>query len=150
MHGPSWIGGILQRESLPVLEAAMSFAHQRQALISHNIANVNTPLYKRQALDDNRFRATLRNAIDEREDWHWNRFSPRDEFTLAWSRNSNAVHARVLPGQDQGPERHDRNTVVIEHELADLAKNTLYMQSLQQLYKKFTGQVKMAVRERIG
>jgi len=144
----SWIEGLLQRETLPVLDAAMSFAHQRQMTINHNIANVNTPYYKREVLPDNRFRDALQDALREREDFHWNEFAPRDSLDLRWDRNY--ALANRIPGRDQGPERHDENNVVIEHEMAELAKNTLYMQTLQQLYKKHTGQLKMALRDRMG
>ena len=144
----SWIEGLLQREALPVLEAAMAFAHQRQLAIGNNIANVNTPDYKREVLPDNRFGQVMADAIREREDIHWNEFSPRGDFQIRW--DGNYAHASRIPGRDQGPERHDENNVVIEHEMAELAKNTLYMQTLQQLYKKNTGQLKMALRDRIA
>ena len=144
----SWIEGLLQRETLPVLEASLSFAHQRQLTIGHNIANVNTPYYKREVLPDNRFRGILEDAIRDRNANHWNEFSPGGGFDLRWDRNY--VLANRIPGRDQGPERHDENNVVIEHEMADLAKNTLYIQTLQQLYKKQTSQLKMALRDRMG
>ena len=144
----SWIEGLMQRETMPVLEAGMAFAHQRQLTIGHNIANVNTPYYKRQALPDNRFRRALDDALREREDFHWNEFTPRSGMDLRWDQNY--VQANRIPGHDRGPERHDENNVVIEHEMADLAKNTLYMQTLQTLYKKHTSQFKMALRDRIG
>ena len=143
----SWIGGLLQREPMPVLESAMSYAHQRQLTISHNIANVETPDFKREVLPDREFKETLERAIGEREDRHWNRFEPQAGGDFYWDKNF--VRARMRLGRDQGPERHDENNVVIEHEMAELAKNTLYMQTMQQLYKKHSSMLKIALRERI-
>ena len=144
----SWIEGLMQRETMPVLEAAMSFAHQRQLAIGHNIANVNTPDYQREVLPDKRFREALTDAIRDRDRNHPTEFTPSGGLDLEWDRNY--VRANMLHGRPQGPERHDENNVVIEHEMADLAKNTLYMQTLQQLYRKHTSQLKMALRDRIG
>lgn len=143
------IEGLIQRESVPVLESAMQFAFQRHLNIVNNIANVETPYYKRKSMPEKSFRDSMQDALDERYRYHWNEFKPRDSAHIRFYQNH---YPNVYNGEgmEYGPERHDENNVVIEKELADLAKNTLYMEALQQLFKNKTNSLKGALRDRVG
>lgn len=144
----SWIGGLFERETLPVLEASMGMAAQRQLVLANNIANVDTPHYRRQVLPEKEFHETLVQAIDERERYHWNRFEAPPRFGLRW--NGAQVTADVRRGVDQGPVRHDEVNVNIEKEMGDMAKNVMYMTALQRLFKTQTQQMMSALRDRVA
>ena len=144
-----FIEGLIQREAAPLIESALSFAFQRQLNIMNNIANVETPYYKRKVMPEEGFRKAMRDALDDRYRNHWNEFAPRAGFDVAFYQN-HLPRARVFEGREWGPERHDENNVVIEKEMADLAKNSSYIETLQQLFKSKTNGLKSALRDRVG
>jgi flagellar basal-body rod protein FlgB len=144
-----WIEGLIQRESAPLLEAAMSFSFQRHLNIMNNIANVETPYYKRKVLPEEGFKQVMREALDERYNSHWNEFTPRSGRGIDFYFN-HLPRSAPFQGQEWGPERHDENNVVIEKEMADLAKNSAYMETLQQLFKSKTSGLKAALRDRVA
>lgn len=145
-----WVEGLIQRESVPVLEAAMQFAFQRHLNIVNNIANVETPYYKRKVMPEKSFHNAMQDALDERKKHHWNEFKPRDAYGVRFYQNHLPYVSNSFEGGEFGPERHDENNVVIEKEMADLAKNSLYMEALQQLFKNKTNGLKGALRDRVG
>lgn len=144
-----WVEGLIQRESAPLLQAAMGFAFQRHLNIVNNIANAETPYYKRRVLPEENFKRAMQNALDERYKSHWNEFTPRNVAGVRFYQN-NLPDASSLQGREWGPERHDENNVVIEKEMADLAKNSAYMETLQQLFKNKTSGLKAALRDRVA
>ncbi|MCC8166168.1 MAG: hypothetical protein LIQ31_08455 [Planctomycetes bacterium] len=144
-----WVEGLIQRESAPVLEAAMGFAFQRHLNIVNNIANVETPNYKRKVLPEKAFQKAMQDALNERREHHWNEFKPRNKPGVRFYQN-HLVMASNREGLEWGPERHDENNVVIEKEMADLAKNSAYMEALQQLFKNKTNGLKNALRDRVA
>ena len=144
-----WIEGLIQRESAPLLEAAMGFSFQRHMNIMNNIANVETPYYKRKVLQEDRFKEAMRSALDDRYQNHWNEFTPRNMPGVRFYQNHLPI-ADMEHGRQWGPQRHDENNVVIEKEMADLAKNSAYMEALQQLFKSKTSGLKSALRDRVA
>ena len=52
--------------SLPVLGATMRFAAERQKLLSHNIANLETPHFRPVDVEPRAFQRTLQEAIGDR------------------------------------------------------------------------------------
>jgi len=144
-----WVEGLIQRESAPLLESAMGFAFQRHLNIMNNIANVETPYYKRKVLPEETFKKTMKDALKERYDSHWNEFTPRNRAGLRFYQNHLPL-AYNHEGREWGAERHDENNVVIEKEMADLAKNAAYMEALQQLFKNKTSGLKAALRDRVA
>lgn len=52
--------------AIPVLEAALRYAAQRQKLIAHNIANADTPNFIQKDVDPAHFQQALRSAIEDR------------------------------------------------------------------------------------
>lgn len=144
-----FIEGLIQRETAPLLESAMSFAFQRHLNIMNNIANVETPYYKRKVMPEASFKKAMENALEDRYKHHWNEFTPRPEHDVDFYLN-HLPRARSFEGKEWGPERHDENNVVIEKEMADLAKNSAYMEALQQLFKSKTNGLKSALRDRVA
>jgi flagellar basal-body rod protein FlgB len=142
---------MFERESVPVLEAALSFANQRHRVILQNIANVETPYYKRQDVPSGEFNQALSEAIAERAEAHPNTFELRDTWNIEFPETGlTPVRARADDAQEFGPERHDENSVVIEKEMADLAKNTLRMEVMQRLLKKKYTMLRSALRDQVA
>ena len=139
-----FINGLFQRESIPVLEAAMGLSHHRQLAIMNNIANVGNPTYKRRVVPEESFQKSLDNAIAERYRSHWNEFHIQDGIDMRFS--GTYPVPRFPEGREWGPMRHDENNVVIEKEMVDLAKNSMYMETLQKLFKGKTSGLKAALR----
>jgi len=144
------IRGLFQREILPVLESSLGFAEARQRVIQNNIANVDTPHYKRQTVPEVEFQRALDQAIEERARAHPNRFVLRDTWHIDFPGDKVRPRAQMVPGVEAGPERHDQNNVVIEKEMVDLAKNTLYIQTLQRLLRKKYQMLRASLRDRIA
>ena len=144
-----WVEGLIQRESAPLLEAAMGFAFQRHLNIMNNIANVETPYYKRKVLPEDNFKRAMKNALQERYEQHWNEFTPHNTSGVRFYQNHLPL-AYNHEGREWSAERHDENNVVIEKEMADLAKNSAYMEALQQLFKNKTSGLKAALRDRVA
>ena len=144
-----FIEGLIQRESVPVLEAAMGFAFQRHLNIMNNIANVETPYYQRRVLPEDKFKRAMKEALQDRKDFHWNEFTPKDQPGIRFYQN-HLPDVTNYHGSDWGPQRHDENNVIVEKEMADLAKNSAYMEALQQLFKNKTSGLKAALRDRVA
>ena len=144
------IEGLFQRESVPVMDAALGMAMKRQQAIMNNIANIETPYYKRQTTPDTEFNQMLQEAIDNRRNSHPSRFIMDGSFNIDVTRRGTKAEPSPMDGEDFGTERHDQNNVVIEKEMADLSKNTLYIQTMQQLLKKKYVMLRTAARERVG
>lgn len=130
----AWIDNLMQRESAPVLEAGMGFAYQRQLVIANNIANVETPYYKRQTLPEDEFKEAMIEAINERGQYHPTELRLEEKMDLTW--NGSYPKMRMFNGIENTLERHDENSISLEQEMANQAKNQLKMSAMQQLYKK--------------
>ena len=130
----AWIDTLFQRESLPVLDAGMGFAFQKNLVISNNIANVETPDYYRQTLPEDEFTESLEEAITKRREYHPDRFEPEEKLDLTYQ--GNYPRMRMFNGKEYSVERHDENSVNLETEMLDMAKNQLKMTAMQRLYKK--------------
>jgi flagellar basal-body rod protein FlgB len=105
---------------------AMGRATERHALLSANLANVNTPGYKRRDLD---FNITLSDAMKRTsrfEQW-------REERQLA-------------RGQS-GSLRTDGNNVDLEKEVMSIAETELRYQALSDMAAQYFSGLKNVIRE---
>ncbi|GAB5440154.1 MAG: flagellar basal body rod protein FlgB [Fuerstiella sp.] len=106
-----------------LLNRLLAASEQRQQVISHNIANVNTPNFKRLELD---FEAALASELQ---------------------RGGQAgTAADPVVRQTMGlPMRSDGNNVDIDQEMGQLAKNALLQQTWLQLMSTDLGQMRRAM-----
>jgi flagellar basal-body rod protein FlgB len=105
------------------LERALSGAALRQEAIASNIANVNTPGYRRQDVD---FQSALR---------------------AAWGQGVDTV-AQVQPAVGTDPSaqvRQDGSSVDIDVEAAAQAKNGLQYEAIAQVMKARTSIIRSAI-----
>jgi flagellar basal-body rod protein FlgB len=105
------------------LERALSGASLRQQAIAQNIANVNTPGYRRQEVD---FESALQ---------------------AAWNKGSGSVE-RVAPAVETDASsvmRADGSSVDIDTEAAEQAKNGLQYEAVSSVMKARTAILKSAI-----
>ncbi|BEU87155.1 flagellar basal body rod protein FlgB [Selenomonas sp. TAMA-11512] len=118
------LGHILENPVVGAMQRGMEAASLRQEVISHNIANVNTPYFKKS---DVVFEELLAKELDA---------ANSNEMPLI------RTHDRHMPvgvgkpvvatieRQDTSTMRVDGNNVDIDIEMASLSKNNLYYNAL--------------------
>ena len=126
-----------------VLQNAMGAATLRQKVISNNIANVNTPNFKKSEV---MFEDLLSQELDD---------SNAGKLKMA---RTNEKHLplkkglkNVQPVVDQINEtsmRTDKNNVDIEIEMANLAKNSIYYNAVAARLSSYTSTLKQVIEGR--
>lgn len=116
---------IIGDQSISVLTKALDGLQQRQEAISNNIANVDTPNYKRK---DVNFKSQLKTALN----------NDSTDLTV-----TNKNHFSIKPNLDQlslrvktdsnTKMRSDQNNVDIDREMSMLAKNGLEYQAVTRM-----------------
>lgn len=131
---------LVETKSSRALEKAMDYSAYRSQLLSQNVANVNTPNYKRLDVD----------------------FSEILNQTLAAPSLPMALtHPAHLSGSIDSPPtvpptirddsrtmRLDGNNVDIEYEMAKVAENSMFYQSLASSWKSQMSRLKMVIEGR--
>ena len=109
---------------LNVLTQLLNASSLRHRVIAQNVANVNTPGYRRLEVA---FEADLAKALA----------SP-----------GGAAHVKPQVVVADGPERVDGNTVDIDREMSDLTKNALLYQAAAQIVTSRVGALRAAISGR--
>jgi flagellar basal-body rod protein FlgB len=123
------------------LERAMDVAATRAEVLSQNIANVNTPHYKRRDVD---FPAVLAETV-ARNQKPLARTNPRH---FAFGGGMTSLPPSRIVVQSGTTERFDGNNIDVEFEMAQVAENSMYYQSLAAMWKKEMSKMKMAIEGR--
>lgn len=110
-----------------LLENMLDVSSLRHKVVANNIANVNTPGYKKMVVN---FEGELEKAIENSSQKNFNKFEPK-----------------VVISEDvvDGTLRNDGNTVDMEKEVATLLKNTGFYKIYSQLLAKKFDLVKAAI-----
>lgn len=108
-----------------ILARGMDASMLRHGILSDNIANVDTPGFKRS---DVSFQAELARALDPSPRIEMVRTSDR-HFETQPTRNAERVRPRVFAELDTWT-RNDKNNVDPEVEMSRVAENVLYYQTL--------------------
>lgn len=134
------IGSLFNNRSLKVMHNAMDAAMLRHDILADNVANVNTPGFKRS---DVVFEQPLMAALDGRgfrgrktRDGH------RDLFGLP----AQDVVARAVTFRELSM-RNDENNVDIDKEMGDLAKTQLHFRAVAQAYMAEGGKVSNMIQK---
>ena len=105
-----------------LLSKGLDVASKRQAVISNNIANVNTPLFKRQIVTfEDEMARVFDGKVDiigRREDDKHIPIGNTDYMLVGPTTHKDRIHIM----------RNDKNNVDIDVEMSDLAKNTMTYQ----------------------
>jgi flagellar basal-body rod protein FlgB len=133
------LDSILSSAPSNILEKALASSALRQKTISNNIANVNTPGYKKS---DVLFEDKLQAAMDQ------------SLLPLART-HTNHLQAGQVSGElepsivvdNTSSMRLDGNNVDIDKEMAGLAKNSIYYNAVAQQLSKHYSMLLSAIRE---
>jgi flagellar basal-body rod protein FlgB len=123
------------------LERAMDYAAARAEVLTQNLANVNTPHYKRMDVD---FSAILAETMAEKQ-------MPLTRTNSKHLTGTEIIAAAAKPRiiiDSSTKERFDGNNVNVEFEMAQVTENSLYFQSLSQMWRKEMSKLKMAIQGR--
>lgn len=147
----SFLASLDTAGSLPALEAAMRFAGQRQPLIAHNIANLETPDFRPVDVSPRAFQRTLAKAIDERRALNGGgdgalRLQGNRELVMgaggAFSLKPRTPSSNIL--------FHDRNNRDLERTLQSLVENAAAFRTAADFMRARTGTLRDAIAERVG
>lgn len=119
-----------------LLEKAMNGSALQHSVLANNIANVNTPGYKRGEVN---FRSCFDEALD-------NRLGLETTSPLHLNR-LNQKNSREIVIDTQTTLRNDGNNVDIDVELATMAENNIYFNSLAQLLSSQLSMLRQAIAE---
>lgn len=118
---------MLETPTLNMLERALDYASVRQEALSNNIANINTPGYRRK---DVSFDSVLAYAQGENAQ----RQAGINEATREFFGPSNEDPISMdLYEPDEGSVRVDQNNVDMDAEMGRLAQNQVYYETCSQL-----------------
>lgn len=143
------IDGLVNADSIPVLEAAMKFAARRQKLIQHNIANLTTPEYQAVDVSPEKFARALGEAVERRRN-----DSGSDRGELKFEGND---QVKVLENGDfefkPSPGSgnvlfHDRNDRDLERSMQALAENVAAFRVATEFFRGRIDMLNTAIRER--
>ena len=125
-----------------IQEKALDAAWLRNEVLSHNIANVDTPTYQRKDVD---FEKYLRGALDSGlDDLIVNN---RHNFRFTDTVSLESLKPRVMEEYNTMAMRIDGNNIDIDEEMAQMAKNTIrYNVITQNINGKFS-KIKHAIAE---
>ena len=115
---------IVGGKALDVMQRGMGAANLRQEVISHNIANVNTPNFKKS---DVIFEDLLAKELDLDATGRLRIVRTHDRHMPIAFRGRAAAKVALDPSSSM---RYDKNNVDIDVEMASLAKNSLYFNAL--------------------
>ena len=115
---------IVGGKALDVMQRGMGAANLRQEVISHNIANVNTPNFKKS---DVIFEDLLTKELDLDATGRLKVVRTHDRHMPIAFRGRAAAKVELDPSSSM---RYDKNNVDIDVEMASLAKNSLYFNAL--------------------
>lgn len=140
---------LINRGTLPALEALASFAEQRHRMVAENIANIDTPGYRTKHLDPGPFQKALADALDRRDGDHTKPFELR--ASRQFRQRANGTLA-VTPSLEPGDNVlfHDGTNARLEYDLTALAENGMaYEYATQMLKGRYDGLI-TAIRGTVG
>lgn len=129
-------GNSLFGKSLDISSRILGADALRKEAIANNIANVDTPQYKRQMVT---FESQLIRALEsEKEPAVPTKIASDRHIDFSPRLDPNSVQSRIQVEFDSN-YRNDKNNVDIEKEMSDEVKNTLH-------YQAVTGAISTALR----
>jgi len=145
-----YIKAMFDQGSIPVLERLISFSEARHRAIADNIANVDTPDYRRRDLPLAEFQQALKKSIEHRRAGNPRKFIFIESDNVKGNElggiSANVISSRPSPFDIL---RHDNNNVSIDREMSELAKNTILHNGMVQILSKEFSMLRSAISERI-
>ena len=117
-----------------IQEKALDAAWLRNDVLSHNLANVDTPRYNRKDVD---FESYMRSAL--REDLDDLIVHRKHNFKMGKQTDLSSVRPAITEDYNSMAMRIDGNNVDVDAEMAQMAKNTIkYNTVTENINGKFT------------
>ncbi|MGQ0627694.1 MAG: flagellar basal body rod protein FlgB [Phycisphaerales bacterium] len=136
-------------DSIPALEAAMQFAARRQALIAHNIANLDTPNFQQRDVSPRSFQDQLGAALEARRGETGGMYGA---LRLTESDEVRQGADGLLRLDPRSPSMnvlfHDRNNRDLETLMKDQAENLLAFRFATEMLRTRFGVLRSAISER--
>ena len=132
------MSGWLDGPVLNVLQKGLEASSMRQQVLSNNVANIDTPNFKRSDVD---FQAVLGAALGEK--------SGALSMKLTSSKHIPGVAEGGGSGivMDQATSlRNDGNNVDVDREMTNVAENGLYYNSLTRAISSQLGMLRMVIK----
>ena len=145
------IGNLESAGAMPAAEMLLKFAGQRQRIIAHNIANIDTPNFQTKDVDPQAFQEMLGDAIGKRRKKNGGAFG-----ALEWKESTEV--RRVGRGNDfelhpatsgGGILHHDRNDRDLERMMQDMVENATAYRVAADLLRSQRNQLQNAIAQRV-
>ncbi len=124
-----------------LLEKSLNASWARNEVISQNLANVDTPNYKRK---DVTFEQYLNESLDSRK---LEGITTDERHIPIKSKNIDKIKPEITQDNSDTSMRIDGNNVDIDSEMAYLAKNTIQYNSLIQMINNSYSKIKNVISE---
>lgn len=132
------MAGWLDTPVLTVLEKGLNASSLRQKVLADNVANVDTPGFKRSDVD---FQSALNAALD--------RTGPALSLKATGPRHITsgiAENNSIVKTDSSTSFRNDSNNVDIDSEMVNVAKNGLYYNALTRTISSQLGMLRMVIK----
>jgi flagellar basal-body rod protein FlgB len=134
------MASIVDGTTVPLLEKVAIFGERRNLVLASNVANIDTPNYKRRDLPIEAFESALRDAIRAGSD--------RMDHPSA----SSGLPSDLLQAREVGSPSltfQDNSDRSIEHEMLELTKNSSMQGFAIELMNAQMGMLQAAIREQV-
>lgn len=140
-------------DAMPALEATIRFTARRQAFLTNNVANADTPNFRPRDVAPGEFQRVLGDAVDKRRQQfggHRGSLEFRSSENIRPSRTRLGEPSFDLRPSAQGRNIlfHDRNDSDIERMMQDLVENTNVHGMAVELHRGRSELLNIAIRER--
>lgn len=134
----------------PALEATMRYAAQRQKLLAHAIANVNTPGFQPRDVPPSEFRAALQEAVDRRRGDTGGSWGTLDLPETEGLRRPDGGRGFTLVAHEPvaGVLQHDRTTRNVERLMQHLVENVASYRVAAELLRSRNDLVRTVLSDR--
>lgn len=145
-----------KQKSFIVLNKSLQASALRHKVIANNIANINTPRFKRSEVS---FEKQLAEALAEEEPLNISKNKKELPLKVTNAKHFNNISATKpkITLNEVAPEkieiadesmRNDQNNVDIDRETADIAKNSIYYQAVAARLSSYTSTLKQVIEGR--
>ncbi len=143
------LGELSNSGALPALEEMVKFTAARHKLITHNIANLQTPNFRAMDVSVASFQEALEDAVRERRD---STGGETGGLTVKTDEVELSPHGDIKLNprtHSRGALGHDRNDADLESLMKDLAENQLAYRVASDLIRQQQGTLRTAISGRV-
>ncbi len=146
------MSSIVDGTTIPLMEKIALFAYKRQDALTANVANIDTPNYKRRDLPLEAFQQALRQMIAKGQSRFEDGLSSVNGGGLSGPTSASSLPAQLfqtVEAQSPSLNFQDNNNRSIEHEMMELTKNSMMQSFAIELMNAQFGMLQAAIREQV-